>query len=161
MLADAVAYVSRKLARGQGRKIAALLYRYYPAKRGTTTIHDFDGDLTITLDRASQISSAIYWSGHHSLPLMRFLRNYLTPEMTLVDVGANIGEVTLFAAKKLRDGRVLAFEPMPRVFAQLARNVELNHFRTWSCSTWACFTKTVRFLSTWKTTSRMEGRTRE
>lgn len=81
-----------------------LLYRYYPAKRGTTTIHDFDGDLTMTLDRASQISAAIYWSGHHSLPLIRFLRNFLTPEMTLVDVGANIGEVTLFAAKKLRGG---------------------------------------------------------
>lgn len=147
-MADSVAGLSRRLAQGSsklpsklgassvngagkaswGRRVAALLYRYYPAKRGTTTIHDFDDDLTMMLDRASQISSAIYWSGHHSLPLVRFLRDFLTPEMTLVDVGANIGEITLFAAKKLREGRILAFEPMPSVFAQLARNVEMNHF---------------------------------
>jgi len=126
---DSLALLSRKLARaGAGRRIAAILYRYYPAKSGTTTIHDFDGDLSMTLDRSSQISSAIYWSGHHSLPLIRFLRSYLKPEMTLVDVGANIGEITLFAAKRLGGGRVVAFEPMPRVFAQLSYNVALNGF---------------------------------
>ena len=136
MIADAVAGLSRRLARDSaklcvnganwGRRVAALLYRYYPAKQGVTTIHDFDGDLTMCVDRGSYIGSAIYWGGHHSLPLVRFLRNFLTPEMTVVDVGANIGEITLFAAKKLQRGRVLAFEPNPRIFEQLSRNVALN-----------------------------------
>ena len=139
-VADAVAGLSRRLARGSsklgvngssganwGRRVASLLYRYYPAKQGVTTIHDFDGDLTMCVDRGSYIGSAIYWAGHHSLPLVRFLREFLRPEMTLVDVGANIGEITLFAAKKLSRGRVLAFEPNPRIFEQLSRNVALNH----------------------------------
>lgn len=127
-LTDSIATLSRKLAQTKARKIAELLFRYYPAKQGIATIHDFDGDLSITLDRASYVSSAIYWGGHHSLPLVRFLRRFLKPEMTLVDVGANIGEITLFAGKKLTEGRVLAFEPNHEVFADLSLNVALNHF---------------------------------
>lgn len=127
-LTDSIASLSRRIAQTKARKIAQLLFRYYPVKRGVTTIHDFDGDLSIILDRASYISSAIYWGGHHSLPLVRFLRRYLKSEMTLVDVGANIGEITLFAAKKLTAGRVLAFEPNPDVFSELSLNVALNQF---------------------------------
>ncbi|HXM98815.1 MAG TPA: FkbM family methyltransferase [Candidatus Dormibacteraeota bacterium] len=107
-----------------------LLFRYYPRKQGPATIHDFDGDLTIELNRSSYISNAIYWGGHHSTHIADFLASYLRPEMTFADVGANIGEITLMAAKRLVKGRVLAFEPMPDTFAQLARNVELNRFKT-------------------------------
>jgi FkbM family methyltransferase len=128
ILADSIASLSRRVAHTKYRKISEMLFRYYPAKRGITTIHDFDGDLSISLDRASYISSAIYWAGHHSLPLVRYLRKTLTSEMTLADVGANIGEITLLAAKRLSKGRVLAFEPTPRVFAQLERNVAFNNF---------------------------------
>lgn len=107
-----------------------LLFRYYPRKQGPVTIHDFDGDLTIELNRSSYISNAIYWGGHHSTHIADFLASYLRPEMTFADVGANIGEMTLIAAKRLVKGKVLAFEPMPETFAQLARNVELNRFKT-------------------------------
>jgi FkbM family methyltransferase len=130
MVTDSIAFVSRRIAQTKARKLAQLCFRHFPAKKGTVTIHDFDGDLSISLERSSYISSAIYWAGHHSLHHVRFLRNYLTPEMTLVDVGANIGEITLFAAKKLNKGSVLAFEPSPEVFAQLSCNVALNQFNS-------------------------------
>ncbi|HLZ41967.1 MAG TPA: FkbM family methyltransferase [Candidatus Sulfotelmatobacter sp.] len=48
--------------------------------------------------------------------------------MTFADIGANQGELTLIAAKSLSSGTVLAFEPMPNIFAKLAHNVELNGF---------------------------------
>jgi FkbM family methyltransferase len=128
ILTDSIASLSRRVAQTKYRKLSEILFRYYPAKRGITTIHDFDGDLSISLDRSGYISSAIYWAGHHSLSLVRYLRKFLTPEMTLADVGANIGEITLFAAKRLSRGRVLAFEPTPRAFAHLARNVGINKF---------------------------------
>jgi hypothetical protein len=86
-LADSVAYVSRRLSRGYGRKLAQMLFRYYPAKTGTTIIQDFDGDLSISLDRGSCVSSAIYWSGHHSLPLIKFLSGFLKPEWCLRTLG--------------------------------------------------------------------------
>jgi FkbM family methyltransferase len=43
-----------------------------------------------------------------------------------VDIGANVGVFSLAAAAHLRDGAVIAFEPNPRIFADLARNREIN-----------------------------------
>jgi FkbM family methyltransferase len=45
----------------------------------------------------------------------------------VVDAGANLGYYTLLAARKVGpNGRVFAFEPEPRAFALLQRNVALN-----------------------------------
>jgi FkbM family methyltransferase len=127
-LTDNIASVSRRLAQTKFRRLSAAFFRYYPVKHGVTTIRDFDEDLAIDLDRASYISSAIYWGGHHSLPTVQFLRSFLQPDMTFADIGANIGEITLVAAKRLTSGKVLAFEPMPAVFALLSHNVAINNF---------------------------------
>ena len=56
-----------------------------------------------------------------------FLCDYLQPGMTVVDVGANIGYFTLLSAARVgASGRVLAYEPTPRIAARLRENVELN-----------------------------------
>jgi FkbM family methyltransferase len=44
----------------------------------------------------------------------------------IIDVGANVGCFTLFAASELHSRRVIAFEPDPKNFQQLAKNVALN-----------------------------------
>jgi FkbM family methyltransferase len=50
--------------------------------------------------------------------------------MTVVDAGANIGQYTLEAARSVGDeGRVFAFEPEPRNFALLCRNIQANGYR--------------------------------
>jgi FkbM family methyltransferase len=54
----------------------------------------------------------------------------LRPGDTVVDVGANIGYMaTLFAARVGAQGRVEAFEPHPRIFAELERNSALLRAR--------------------------------
>ena len=56
-----------------------------------------------------------------------FLLDYLQPGMTVVDVGANIGYFTLLSATKVgASGRIVAYEPTPRIAARLRENVELN-----------------------------------
>ena len=53
----------------------------------------------------------------------------LYPEMTFVDVGANIGWYTLLAASKVKSkGQVIAFEPEPSNYALLSQSVALNKF---------------------------------
>ncbi|MEK7090960.1 MAG: FkbM family methyltransferase [Patescibacteria group bacterium] len=48
----------------------------------------------------------------------------------VVDIGAHIGYYTLIAAKKVGDkGRVYAFEPLPKNFELLKKNVELNGYK--------------------------------
>lgn len=44
----------------------------------------------------------------------------------LLDLGANIGAFSVYAAARARDVRVYAYEPLPEFFAQLQRNVRLN-----------------------------------
>lgn len=49
------------------------------------------------------------------------------PGMTVLDVGANVGAMTLALAARLGgDGRVLAFEPCPFIHGLLCENVRLN-----------------------------------
>lgn len=103
--------------------------QYTGRPEGTVIINDFDGDLKLRIDRASYMGSLIYWRGYHSLNELFCLKQLLSPEMVFADVGANQGEFTTFAAKYVRNGRVLSFEPLHENFAVLTENVELNQFR--------------------------------
>jgi FkbM family methyltransferase len=55
-----------------------------------------------------------------------FVKSFLRPGMTLVDVGANVGYFTLLAATL--GARVVAYEPTPAVNQRLRENVALNTF---------------------------------
>ena len=46
---------------------------------------------------------------------------------TIFDIGANIGWYSLNLAKNIKNTEVLSFEPIPKTFEYLKRNVELNH----------------------------------
>ena len=57
----------------------------------------------------------------------RFLRYYLRPGDTFVDIGANIGTMALEASIKVdSEGQVFTFEPHPRTFQYLQGNLRLN-----------------------------------
>ena len=60
----------------------------------------------------------------HGLDLFR---TYCRPGETAVDVGANIGEVSLLLGQGVgAAGRVYAFEPNPRIYGYLLGNLALN-----------------------------------
>jgi FkbM family methyltransferase len=57
------------------------------------------------------------------------LRKILRPMDVLVDVGANIGTLTLTAASLVgQKGQVIAFEPSRRIYEYLCKNIKLNKF---------------------------------
>lgn len=59
-----------------------------------------------------------------------FLRRFLEPGMTVVDVGAHQGFYTLLASKLVgHGGRVLAIEPSPREFRRLRWHLAVNRCR--------------------------------
>jgi FkbM family methyltransferase len=67
----------------------------------------------------------------------------ITPNAVVLDIGANIGAFSLFAARIIRSGagRVFAFEPVPANFQLLARNIELNGLQDTvipsACAVWS------------------------
>ncbi len=54
------------------------------------------------------------------------LSQHLKNGDVFLDIGANIGGYSLWASKFIGNGKVLAFEPQPKVFARLKTNAELN-----------------------------------
>src|SRR5918995_798142 len=90
-----------------------------------TLIHNFDGDLKLRLNPASYINNTFYWLEKDKVVEKSLLEGLLKPVYVFCDVGANIGELTLLAAKRLPAGKVLAFEPADSVYRQLLHNVHL------------------------------------
>lgn len=59
--------------------------------------------------------------------LTRLFCESVKPGMVVVDIGANFGIYTLFAARLVGpDGKVYSFEPTPRTFAILKDNIQVN-----------------------------------
>lgn len=59
---------------------------------------------------------------------LRFIEtsNLLPPNPSIVDVGANIGNHTVFFGVIMKASSIHAFEPNPPIFGVLKRNVEIN-----------------------------------
>lgn len=61
-------------------------------------------------------------------------RNYQIRDTdTIIDIGANIGSFSIWAAMSARRGRIFSYEPDGQSFNQLVRNKNLNHFSHIRC----------------------------
>jgi FkbM family methyltransferase len=84
------------------------------------------GRLRVAVDPAYPIEREMLRNGYEP-ELARLLPGLVGPGACCVDVGANVGAVTLaLAARAGPAGHVWAFEPGPPLFARLRRNVALN-----------------------------------
>jgi len=79
-------------------------------------------------DGNDSIAHLLYWGGIDSFEgeTIRVFLRLLEHTHTFLDVGANTGIYSLIAAVDNPTRRVYAFEPVPRVFECLKRNVALN-----------------------------------
>jgi FkbM family methyltransferase len=63
----------------------------------------------------------------------RILRDFLSPGMNVIDVGANQGLYTTCLAELVNPGKVFAFEPEPMLFRQLVSNLSQNRINNVVC----------------------------
>lgn len=104
-----------------------ILRRLFRGAQGTVRVDDFDGDLTIDLRLSEHMQSRIFWVGYYSREIVLVMNKLLRKGMVFVDVGANIGEITMVAAKRVgSDGLVLSFEPVGRNLSELTKNIHHN-----------------------------------
>lgn len=103
------------------------LRQFFAKRKDCVTVTDYDGDLTVTLCLNEHMQSQIFWYGYYSRDIVLLLDKILQPGMVMVDVGANIGEITMAAAHRVGPGgRVFAFEPMSSLYARLREHIEAN-----------------------------------
>jgi FkbM family methyltransferase len=90
-------------------------------------------DSVTIIDRESGIRCVAPVGAFHMFATSWYLRDYDVPHMairdgdTVVDIGANHGFFTCYAARK--GARVYAFEPNPRIFEQLEKNIAMNQLQ--------------------------------
>lgn len=82
---------------------------------------------TFLIDLKSATQRYMYYFGDFEPEVRKAISAILRPGDTMVDIGANFGFHTLSAARNVTStGKIIAFEPLPRAFAQLQQNLALN-----------------------------------
>ena len=95
-----------------------------PAGRSIRWPH-YQGDLTVWIDPANLIERSMF--GGYDKDVIQSVQRFVGPDACVVDVGANVGAVTLLMAKLVGPaGRVLAVEPGPPYVERLRANLALN-----------------------------------
>lgn len=83
---------------------------------------------TLLLHPFYHIDSQIICNGTYELATHRLFERVVRPGQVCLDVGANIGEMTLHLGRLVgAGGHVHAFEPMPSNYNRLCRHIAMNH----------------------------------
>jgi FkbM family methyltransferase len=69
---------------------------------------------------------------------LTIIKNKLSPSDCFIDVGANIGQYSLFASKCIPSGRVISFEPVKEIFNQFKESVFKNKIQNITLYNKAC-----------------------
>jgi len=106
----------------------AIAWRYmkrrYPNKAIITKL---GRNLKVRIYPHDVIGKYIYVNGFFEKAECKFVMKFLKPGMLFFDIGANLGQYTLLAAKRVgTEGQVHSFEPCNRMFAEMEFNVKLN-----------------------------------
>lgn len=113
---------------GTGKLARLLSGLLLPKPKGPMVVETLEG-FRIWVDPLTDalgVENEIYHLGTYERGTVYVMKNYLRPGDNVLDVGANIGFMTLVAARQCRPGVVHAFEPLPDALHALQKNLELN-----------------------------------
>ncbi len=121
-------YALKKLKKLKATKVGGYLYtRVIPQK----TILVKCGKHRLYIDGKDEgLSPYLYLKGKFESPVVKVLKEFIKPGMSVVDLGAHIGYMTLIMADLVgENGKVYAFEPNPKNFELLKLNSSLNNYK--------------------------------
>lgn len=90
------------------------------------TLHGFVLEIDPVTDVG--VERSIYYTGTYEKGTLYVIQNVLKKGDVFVDVGANIGLMSIFASLIVEDeGKVFSFEPNPATYNILMKNIDLNN----------------------------------
>lgn len=110
-------------ARGRRFTVGWILKRL----RGKSLLVRYGKNQLILIDPSDYLQFRILVAGYYEPVIVDYLEKNLSPHAVFWDVGANIGSISLIAAKHA--SKVIAFEPEPKNAFQLCRNFQLNDLK--------------------------------
>lgn len=85
------------------------------------------------------VDNEIFLQGVYEPSFLKVIKQNLRSGDTYIDIGANIGQHSLFASRVVGDtGRVVAFEPVSKIYEQFKQSVILNNFENIKIHNLAC-----------------------
>lgn len=95
---------------------------------------DIDAELVVerrgtrwALNPSDFVHQDVFWHGTKDLWDVWHVERLLTRQSLIVDIGSNFGYYAIHLSRALGDeSRAIAFEPMPRNYERLSRNIALN-----------------------------------
>lgn len=115
------------IERGKFKILDKVYFKLFAPKETTIVRTTLRHGIVMDLDVHEYLQAHLYIFGSYELPTVRFIRHYLKPGMTVIDVGAQIGYLTLeMAIAHGNDVSVYSFEPEPRNLNWLRNNLQMN-----------------------------------
>jgi FkbM family methyltransferase len=116
----------------QNNKIAALR-RFMKWQLGSyflrhPVVYPFIGTTKLVIEKGMTGATGNVYNGLHEYAEMLFVLHFLKEGDKFVDVGANIGSYTVLASGNC-NAFTTAFEPVPKTFQHLKRNVIVNNLQ--------------------------------
>ena len=124
--------------------MAYLLPKYLLPKPKETVILDTLYGFQMIIDpvKDNGVERSIYYTGTYEKGTLYILKNILKEGDVFVDVGANIGLMSILASQVVSNsGKVFAFEPNPNTLEILKKNIELNEVSNIEASSYAIGSK--------------------
>ena len=126
--------LSRKLlqAWAWSNKAPGYLYQCMEEKgprlaSGKSLYSNLPNGCVVACDLNDHVERHIYFLGAYEPVESYLFTSLIEPGQTVIDIGANVGQYSLLASKKVGEkGRVYAFEPVPANFQRLSENIRRN-----------------------------------
>ncbi len=120
-------------------KLHAHLFEYaeFIRNTGIDKVEISDGSILMT-SRGSQIKMLVDIKDRRSIPVetlnfgayekdeLQMILQLLREGDTVLDVGANIGWVSMNIARAVRDVKIFSFEPVPQTYSYLKKHIRMN-----------------------------------
>lgn len=116
--------------RGKFRILSNVFLPLLAPKPGTPSVTKLSYGLRMKIDPSEFLQAHLYLFGSYELPTIRHIRSFLTPGAVCIDVGAQMGYLSLAMATSAgRTTLVHAFEPEDINAARFRENMALNNIQ--------------------------------
>jgi len=121
--------------RGKYKIIEDIYFKYLAPKDRIRKRCRIFHNIKMDLELSEYVQANLYFYGSYEKPTLKFICKLLKYGDTTIDVGANVGLMSLVFAKCIgKSGKVFSFEPEPNNNASLLNNINLNSFSNISVS---------------------------
>ena len=105
-------------------KILSKLLMIFISKNQTVIRNEIKWNLD--LDEGIDLSVYLFGTSERKISNLSKLLSKKDDSLTVIDIGANIGSVSLFIAKAFKNSKIFAIEPTDYAYSKLTYNLKLN-----------------------------------